>query len=61
MWTVPKIYENFIGGKPILSPERILHKDSYCMGSVEKKIFGRGLKGPDAKTKLQNASRKVTL
>jgi hypothetical protein len=41
-----------IRDNPILSSERMLYKDYYRKGSVEKKkkVSGRGLKGLDAKT-----------
>jgi hypothetical protein len=35
--------------RPIFSSERMLHKDYYRKGSVEKKLVV-GLKGLDAKT-----------
>jgi hypothetical protein len=40
----------FIREKPILRSERMLHKDYYRKGSVEKKSLVVGLKGLDAKT-----------
>jgi hypothetical protein len=40
----------FIRDNPILSSERILHKDYYRKSSVGKQISGRDLKGPGAKT-----------
>jgi hypothetical protein len=41
----------FIRDKPIFSSEKMLHKDYYCKGSVEKKILVVGLKGPDGAVK----------
>jgi hypothetical protein len=35
----------FIRDKSIFLSERMLHKDNYRKGSVEKKIFGRGSQG----------------
>jgi hypothetical protein len=35
----------FIRDKPIFSSERMLHKDYYRKGSVEKKISGRESQG----------------
>jgi hypothetical protein len=35
--------------KPIFSSERMLHKDYYCKGSVEKKSLVESLKSLDAK------------
>jgi hypothetical protein len=40
----------FIRDKPIFSAERMLHKDYYRKGSVEKNVLVVGLKGLDAKT-----------
>jgi hypothetical protein len=39
-----------IRDNPILSSERMLHKDYYRRSSVKKKSLVMGLKGPDAKT-----------
>jgi hypothetical protein len=39
----------YIQDKPILSSEKMLHKDYYCKGSVEKKNLVWGLKGLEAK------------
>jgi hypothetical protein len=40
----------FIEDKPVLSSERMLHKDYNRRGSVEKKYLVVRLKGLDAKT-----------
>jgi hypothetical protein len=40
----------FIRDKPVFSSERMLHKDHFCKGSVEKKFLVVGLEGLDAKT-----------
>jgi hypothetical protein len=40
----------FIRDKPIVSSERMLHKDYYHKSSVGKESLVMGLKGPDAKT-----------
>jgi hypothetical protein len=40
----------FIRDKPIFSPERMLHKDYYRKGSVEKRNLVVGLKELDAET-----------
>jgi hypothetical protein len=40
----------FIRDKPLLSPEKMLHKDYYCKSSIGKKSLVVGLKGLGAKT-----------
>jgi hypothetical protein len=35
----------FVGGNPIFSSERVLHKDYDRKGSVEKKVSGRESQG----------------
>jgi hypothetical protein len=41
----------FIRDKPTFSSERMLHKDYYHKGSVEKKSLVVSIKGLDGKTK----------
>jgi hypothetical protein len=44
MWTLDERPRIFIRENPIFSSERMLHKDCYYKGSVEK-ISGRGSEG----------------
>jgi hypothetical protein len=48
--TLDEIPSIVVRDKPIFSSERMLHKDYYRRGSVEKKNLVVGLKGFDAKT-----------
>jgi hypothetical protein len=49
----------FIRDKPIFPSERVLHKDYYRKGSVEKKSRVVSLKGLDAKTNWLAVNRQL--